>query len=66
MRQPVNGEFRYAKPTEEEAARGIMTLLVCSLCGERLLGIREGQSFHIQKGQIDLHMSGPHEGNRKL
>lgn len=62
----VHNEYRYVVPTAEEAARGILTLLVCSLCGERLLGIREGASFHIQEAQVSLHMNGPHEGNRRL
>lgn len=61
---PVRGEFKFGPPTPEEVKRGVITRVVCSLCGERLLGIKLGDDWTTHAAQVDLHLGSSHDGRQ--
>jgi hypothetical protein len=62
--KPVRGEFKFAPVTPEEAKRGLIARVVCSLCGERLRGIKLWDDWNLHAGQVDLHIGSSHDGRQ--
>jgi hypothetical protein len=50
--------FRLQPPTEEQREAGVVAVPACTLCGERLLGMKLGDSTNKHRAQQLLHWTG--------